>query len=282
MTDTDPEARPDAMCAVTVNVGGGPGNSPAREAAMSDWAVEASRTRQPAFVFAQEVPSPGWIEAWGPGYRLYEGVDRHWRIHSALLVRSDLAVREVPAGWALNLRYHGSYLAAVLWTTSSGEEVIVASVHASPDYADPETYGWQGELPPTRFGGNDPRYPPHRLWDSDMVLATLGQLATRAPVLAAGDFNESRLDDFSPDGTRRGEWAQEYFERARGLELSSPLLRIWGKELPTRAKLQLDHVLLSDRAATLVPSEPGAELDSQWAAGGDLSDHTAVWFALRV
>lgn len=52
---------PSTGWAVTVNVGGGPGNTTRREQAMTDWAAHAAKTRAPAFVFAQEVSADAWL-----------------------------------------------------------------------------------------------------------------------------------------------------------------------------------------------------------------------------
>lgn len=101
--------------AVTVNAGGGPGNTIRRERGMTDWAARVAETRDPVFVFAQEIPSDAWLEAWGPAYTVHCGIDRGWRIRSALLVRQDQSVGALPPGWAPNLTYHGSYVAATLW-----------------------------------------------------------------------------------------------------------------------------------------------------------------------
>jgi len=146
-----------ASHAVTVNVGGGPGNSIARSRAMIDWVLGIAQVREPAFVFAQEVTQP-WLDAWdSTRYHIAKTVGRSWQIRSALLFRSDLHVERVPSDWAPNLeRYHGSYLSSGLWEVR-GCEVVVVSVHASPSYADLEKYDWQGSLElPTRAGGGAP------------------------------------------------------------------------------------------------------------------------------
>lgn len=117
-----------------------------------------------------------------------------------------------------------------------------------------------------------------------MLLDTLSQLGQQAPVLAAGDFNESRRDDLGPDGQPRGTWAQEFFEAADRCGLMAPLHVIWQREQPTRAGLQLDHVLLSKSARTRVLQKPMPALDETWAKAGaaDLSDHTPIWFSVTL
>ena len=76
--------------AVTVNVGGGPGGSAARTAGMTGWAEQALDERQPALVFAQEVPSDAWLAVFAdrgssvtlgcePVYKIRSGRDhRTW------------------------------------------------------------------------------------------------------------------------------------------------------------------------------------------------------------
>lgn len=143
-------------------------------------------------------------------------------------------------------------------------------------------YHWPPEAgtPQTRDGGADPRWPRHRPWDSDYLLLTLAALVEKlgVPVLAAGDLNESRLDD--PEG---GTWAEEYFAHAEQRGLAAWLHQRWGSERPTRRGLQLDHVLVGGGAERLLTVEPPPYVDPAWAehgAEGRSSDHAAVWFAL--
>ena len=245
---------------------------------MCDWAQQAV-AREPAIVFAQEVTEP-WLEVWeGAGYRVSRGVDRGWKIHSALLTCEDLDVAELTASDHANLGYHGSYVAAGRWKNSPVGTTILASVHASPQLADPSGDGWTGSLPEPRDGGGDPRYVPRKLWDSDLLLATLRDLAGRGEraLLAAGDFNEARDDD--PAG--RGSWGAEYFHRVHDYGLEDWLFAEWDEnERPTRAGLQLDRVLISPPARPLVASTPEPHVDPGWAQGGraDLSDHAPIWF----
>jgi len=185
-----------------------------------------------------------------------------------------------------HLRYHGSYVAAGLWTRSNGTQALLASVHASPSYAEPERYGWPREAsqPKVRNGGEDPRWPNDRLWDSDFVLVTLHALGELwgLPLLAAGDLNESLLDD-----PPRGTWASEFFDNAVELGLDAWLHNQWKSqrrgELSTRAGLQLDHVLVRGGGENLLSCQPPPQVDPQWSresAARDISDHAAIWFAL--
>lgn len=275
--------------AVSVNVGGGPGCSAARIEGMTRWAAAAAGEYEPAIVFAQEVPDARWLEVWkGRGYTLFLGEDRGWKIRSALLTAPGLDVEPVTAAHVPNLRYHGSYLAAARWLNApAAAGTCLVSVHASPQPAEPDRYGWQGRRPTPRHGGGDPRYPPARLWDSDLVLATLHDLADqgRVPVLAAGDYNEALAHDLDPHtGKRLGSWGQEYLARAEQYGLQDWLGDVWGEERGTRAGLQLDRVLISGPARPLLRRTPSPFVDPAWPGTGSssfgLSDHAPVWFAL--
>ncbi len=271
------------MGAVTINVGSGPGNSAARATGMAEWAREAAR-RQPAVVFAQEVPLDGWHTEWtSAGYHVTFGVDRGWRMRSALITRQDLSITRLTEADVPNLWYHGSYVAAARWENAPLGPVALASVHASPSPADPDAYGWTGADPQARHGGDDPRYVGGRTWDSDYLLSTLGEMARVAPVIAAGDFNESRADDIDESGHHRCTWGEEFFARAEEeYGLTDCVQRACGAELPTRGRLQLDHVLASGRAAQLISDDPQPYVDPAWSrpSGQPLSDHAALWFHL--
>ncbi|HEY2297294.1 MAG TPA: endonuclease/exonuclease/phosphatase family protein [Jatrophihabitans sp.] len=276
--------------AVTVNAGGTRMPETVK-IAMADWARSAL-TRKPVFVFVQEVPSDSWVAVWTEaGYTPFFGEDRGWTVRSALLVRGDVSAEPISctpvalstAGAFGTLHYHGSYVAVARWMSQRGP-VLLASVHASPNEADLEGYGWTGGKVRARPGGGDPRYVGGRLWDSDMVLTTLTRMASVAPVLAAGDFNESRNFDLGEHGERLGTWGKEYFERVHGAHYRAWLTDRWQEERPTHNRLQLDHVLLSDSAAGLLAENPPPYLDTQWAdasARNHLSDHIPVWFAVN-
>ncbi len=231
-------------------------------------------------VFAQEVPTRGWLDLWcTAGYSVTLGEDRGWRIRSALITDHDLTISPLTSADQPNLHYHGNYLAAARWMVTPGMEVQLISVHASPSVADPKGYGWLGRPPKQRNGGGDPRWRPRTLWDSDLVLRTLITMSTQSAVIAAGDFNESRRDDFDEAGARIGTWGEEYYRRAARsglLDISAPN---GAETLTTRGRLQLDHVLASGAAINRV--EPGSfRLDPWWQRRNPdtLSDHTALWF----
>lgn len=237
-------------------------------------------------VFAQEVPSDAWLDVWrSAGYAVTEGVGTRWKIRSALVTRRDVEVIPLTLADCPSLGYHGSYVAAASWRNAPDGPVVLASVHASPSRAEPEEYGWPGDAPAARKGGGDPRWRGNTLWDSDMVLATLGSLALvpgQVGVLAAGDFNESREYDFDGDGIRLGTWGMEYFADVERLGFRDVTFDTLGRELPTRAGLQLDHVLTSgatravlDRAR-LPFTDPWWDEPCQWV----LSDHAPLWFAM--
>ena len=193
----------------TVNVVGGPGGSSARVAGMTAWAEQVMEQRRPSVVFAQEVPSDAWLGAWmRQGYTCTLGVEPSWRIRSALLTADGIDVTPLTASDLPNLSYHGSYVAAARWNNAPGGPTVLASVHASPQLADPSRYGWLGEPPRARNGGGDARFTPDRLWDSDLLLASPRGLAKNdAALVAAGDFNVALASDFD-DGRHLGTWAR--------------------------------------------------------------------------
>lgn len=115
----------------------------------------------------------------------------------------------LPDGVFPNAAYHGSYVAAGVWANAPGGPIALASVHASPQYADPVKYGWVGEVPEARHGGGDPRWPADRMWDSDLVAASLISISRHLPLLAGGDFNESRLDDPAELEDRHKGWGHD-------------------------------------------------------------------------
>lgn len=276
-----PSLEPGTEWAVTINVGAGPGGSAQRTEAMTHWAEVARRDRRPAIVFAQEV-TPSWVDSWTHDYVATYGVKRGWRTRSVLLTRTDLEISALTEEHQPTLGYHGDYVAAALWHNSPEGDVILASVHASPNPADLERYPWPAEAVLPRDGGGDRRYAGGRLWDSDLLLRTLELLAQDAPLVAAGDFNEARDFDLV-GGQRVGIWGQEYFLRASAAGLDSLPWRRWQEsERSTHEALQLDHVLHNRQAEPLLdgPAEP--RLDPEWhAADHALSDHTALWFPIR-
>jgi len=275
------------MWSVTVNVGGGPGHTARRAEGMSRWAEQVARgADRPSVVFAQEVPSDDWLRIWADaGYAVSEGVGARWRIRSALITASTMQVTPLSEAEAPTLTYHGSYLVAARWQRPE-HDIILVSAHASPQRADLSTYPWPDDrvpVPAARHGGGDPRWPADRLWDSDMVLATISHMQeVLGPVIVGGDFNESRRDDLINGNVSHG-WGHEYFDRAESLGLADVSLAASGAELPTRGGLQLDHVLVSS-GLLLGADGPDPYLDPMWATSDpdDLSDHVALWVPLPV
>ncbi len=266
--------------AVTINVGSGPGGSGDRQASMARWAEGARQARQPAIVFAQEVTS-GWVDGWRhEGYQVIYGVSMGWKIKSALLVREGLSVTAVTDAECPTLGYHGDYVAAARWHSPQGE-VLLASVHASPQEADLKRYPWPGETVEPRHGGGDLRYTGGRLWDSVLLLATLTILSQDNALIAAGDFNEAQSFDVV-NGRQLGTWGAEYFKRVEQSGLSSFTWERWQQaERPTHGALQLDHVFHDERAQALLTGSE-ALLDPAWdVPGHQLSDHKALWFHIR-
>jgi hypothetical protein len=213
---------------VTANLGG-KFSTDAVKAGSVRWAQQAIE-RRPLVVFAQEVPSASWLKVWSAaGYEVALGGPPSWAVQSAVITDRRLTVEPVSVGEFPNLGYHGSYVAAVRWSSSRGD-VLLASVHASPNPAEPERYDWVGDLPAARSGGGDSRYVGNTLWDSDLVLHTLSEMArTGGAVLAAGDFNEARAFDIAADGTRLGTWGQEYFDRVASCGFVAWASENWGE-----------------------------------------------------
>ena len=263
--------------------GGGPSLTMAGRQRMVEWFRHAVAQRSPAVVFAQETTDELLAAAREAGYGITLGSEPQWRPRSAILTAEDIRVEPLdPRQWP-TLSYHGSYLAAGTWRNSPIGEVTLVSVHASPKPVEPELYAWPVHLPEARTGGGDPRWKPEVLWDSDLVLSTLGLMAHgRSPLLAVGDFNESRLHDFDNSGRQLGTWGVEFFERAARLGLVDFTLAIVGVEIPTREGLQLDHILGTASAQELFAHPPVIEPDEAWAGGSGPSDHTALWFLLDV
>jgi hypothetical protein len=251
---------------------------------MLKWAEAiATGDERPAAVFAQEV-SDEWLEVWcAAGYGITVGTDRGWKIRSALITSSEVNIAPIPEGVWSNAYYHGSYVAAGLWTDAPGGAVALCSVHASPAIANPLLYGWaESAEVPRRHGGGDPRWTGGTLWDADYLAASLREMSTATPLLVAGDFNEARDDVYFDSSGASGSWGQEYFNSLESADLVEVSLRDGREAFPTRGRLQLDHILAT---ASLVDRlELGnVRLDKEWDnPGHSLSDHSALWFDLRV
>jgi endonuclease/exonuclease/phosphatase family metal-dependent hydrolase len=263
--------------AVSANLG--------RRVAAAGWARQVIRlTGDEAvdLVFLQEVPlGKDWLgicEKAGFGVASYS--DSTYRVRSFLLWRRNTVTAEpFPLPTA---GYHGSYLAAVQVNLPDVGETIAVSVHASPAVVETqyrEHWLQTGRpLPAPR-----PSAGPDELWDSDLVLATLAELARQGPVLAAGDFNECLAwDDAHP-----GEWGKEYFARVSDSGLVSLTHRNDAVERQTSfthdgLEYQLDHVLASPSVADQIAQAP--RVDSAWSRerviAGETADHAPLWFEI--
>lgn len=239
-------------------------------------------------MFVQEVPAQDWIDAWtAAGYEAADTAGPTFRVRSALLWRRG---GPVVASEELRLPtsgYHGSYVAGAMLRLAHLDDVPIAalSVHASPRVVEQRYLDvWAeavGDLPDPRAGaGRDAG----RLWDSDLVLATLRSIdLERFEVLAAGDLNECR----AWDDTHPGEWGREFFERVESACLVDCLHSRWGVERRTSfasgdAEYQLDHVLATERIDRLITSADVDEWSATEVSSGDRSDHAPVRFTLAI
>jgi len=211
------------------------------------------------------------------GYQLITAPQRKdgWWMGSWILVRSELGVTSDEAEvWS---RFE-CYLAAG-WVTLPGlGPVRVVSVHARPRLASRELLSlWQpAELPVRRTG---PTSRPNALRYSDLALHTLSRFAGE-PLIAAGDFNESRHYDAPLGG--------QFFDNVTKAGLTDVTFSHWGEETqtrfhPTDPAIQVDHVFASQDVGRLVVSPP--RVDPAWSnpeSRVDRSDHAPLWFTLSV
>ena len=274
------------VSAVTVNCadGGPEASAAASRAGMDAWlgvVLAQPESRWPSLVFAQETRGP-WLERWQEaGYHVVTASPRY-RPVSAVITRLEV-VGDRPASIPTQ-GYHGSYLVGLhVLLPGDTAPLLAVSVHASPRVVDEhnlEIWDSLAARPRPRVGAGAGAGA-GRLFDADMVLATLAECALQGSVLAAGDFNEARdWDDSHP-----GEWGRDFFERARKHRLQSPLFELWGEERTTRfnprgRSYQLDHLLATREVAALVTE---AWVDDRWddaESRHGRSDHAPVWFAL--
>lgn len=241
--------------AVTVNLGGASPGAIVDPRRAADW-LKNNRTRFDV-VFAQEIPGDDWLDAW-PSYRIFQTTDPQYRARSAVLVRKETVdATDYPLGTA---EYHGSYVGSALVNHPTIGELVLMSVHASPSRVSEEwATTWH------RVGGELPESYRGELWDSDLVVESIGRVADVQKVIAAGDLNEARNWDL----THPGDSGAAFFGRLaeRGLvdtccEDGSDAAATHGD--PDHGGLRLDHVmtsrLLSDRVVvTGVGSEAPAD-----------------------
>lgn len=236
---------------------------PSSAAALPDlrrWLAEL-RTLAVSIGLLQEMPAAA---IWGPpleaeGWALIVGDGPTYRCRSGIIYRPEdvtLSPESLPTA-----AYHGSYVvAAALSTATSPGKVTLVSAHASPTRLTATHIDqWPVDSP---LGRRDYRDGPI-YWDSDYVLATLGLLAARGPVLAAGDFNEAR----SWDIRHGGDWGQDWFANVTKLGLIDVTYSLWGEERPTSRGYQIDHVIATPNIAGLIReaslvSSPGSDHDA--------------------
>jgi endonuclease/exonuclease/phosphatase family metal-dependent hydrolase len=240
------------------------------------WLEHVLGVDRPALVFGQEMAAKRVQRLAGPhGYQVIAAQQKDGRwMGSWILVRSELDVTSDDAdAWS---RFE-CYVAAG-WVALPVGPVRVVSVHAIPDLASLEHLSlWQpAELPLKRTG---PTRRPNALRYSDLVLHSLSRFAGE-PLIAAGDFNESRHYNAPLGG--------QFFDNVKKAGLTDVTYTHWGEETqtrfhPTDPALQVDHVFASQDVGRLIVSPP--RVDPAWSSPDsrvNRSDHAPVWFTLSV
>jgi hypothetical protein len=264
------------------------------------WArATATSPGRPVIAFIQEIPSEGWLQQWREaGYRVIVGVERGWKVRSAILTTlPDDACIALGEGDLPELRYHGEYVAAArLKGWSPQGDLTLLSVHAQPAAT---THEYLRHYPDSdavhrRDGGNDPRWR-GQLFDADVVIETISRAGPL--VLACGDLNEARGWDDVP-GHEGHTWGTELFGSSSGTSpathgvlhekgLVDIPLTVTGEEAVTRRapghpSLQLDHIVAPRELAQHVRD---GSLDKAWTepvlgVQTGLADHAPIWFTL--
>lgn len=144
------------------------------------------------------------------------------------------------------------------------EPLTLVSLHARPARYDGDLQA--DELPLPRSCEAGP-------WWSDVAATGLAALASRGPVLCAGDFNECL--EWDPDHVGHSCGA-EFFDRLEDSGLVDLTTRDWPSERATRQApaYQVDRVLADAGTATQV------QVRDEAPAFDGLSDHASLWFAL--
>ncbi len=252
--------------AVTFNLGCGGPHSQARTAAAFEWAVQARS--QYDLVFAQEIPGDEWLELWRDTHIVHAFNTPKYRVRSAILANKVLA--SCDASFPTS-DYHDSYVAACNLQLDSIGTVVCMSVHASPSIvAKSWLEPWRAArlpLPQERASVG--------LWDADMLLSTVLDVATRIPVLIAGDWNEARAWDANHPHNS----GEAFFQRVEVGGLIDCTYSEWQTEratcLPTHGEsLQVDHVFATNNVADLISGfEVGAPPAPEF-------DHLPISFAI--
>jgi endonuclease/exonuclease/phosphatase family metal-dependent hydrolase len=233
------------ISAITGNLGCGGPDRDQYLAKADDW-LNAMQTGVD-LLFLQEIPSREWLSGFdSERFSAYTaGADApSYRCISAVVVATTLKSALLPIP---ERAYHGSYLAGATVELGRAGSVACVSVHASPSrLRDEDERKWAAAPPRARTGGGADA---GRLWDADYVLESLAQVQRSAPVLAAGDFNESRRWDTSHPGET---WGEEFFRAVKSFGFVDRLNELWRCEQPTHGDDQLDHVLATPSVASLV------------------------------
>jgi len=242
-----------------------------------NWLEDSLAHARPALVFGQELRlSEAESIADSAGYNIIGPrveIDPKWWMGSWIMVRPDLPHRvDEHRYWT---RFE-CYVAAGMVTLAGLGDVRVVSAHASPNLVSHADLAmWHDDLPDPR---NGPTGLPNTLRYSDLVLHAIGTCSEGDPMLAAGDFNESRHYN-EPLG-------EKFFDNVRGRGLVDVTYSRWREELPTHfdpkhRELQVDHVFATPDVDQLVVDRP--ELDGAWSSPESRvsrSDHAPVWFTL--
>lgn len=247
----------------------------AHSASTMPWVTQVLAEERPALLFGQELRvSQAQALASSSGYQLIAPrTNPRWWMGSWILVRDDLTIDEdAHEYWG---RFE-CYVASGYVTLPDVGQVRVISAHASPNRVTTDDLSvWGKDLPVARTGPTDR---PNALRYSDMVLYAIGTCASAGPVLAAGDFNESRNYQ-QPLGA-------QFFDRAQQMGLIDVTYSRWEVEKtthfdPRHPELQVDHVFASPSIDRLIVDQPW--LDPLWINPSrhvERSDHAPVWFKL--
>ena len=240
------------------------------------WMNSLLTEARPALFFGQELRlSQAQQFAASSGYHLISPQisNPRWWMGSWILVRDDLTVEE---GHHEYWSRFECYVAAGMVTLPELGNVRVVSAHASPKLVTTDVLSmWGDDLPGGRVG---PTGRANALRYADLVLHAIGTTSMKGPLLAAGDFNESRHYD-EPLG-------KQFFELVHQSNLIDVTYSRWGHEKqthfdPRHPQLQVDHVFATPDINQLVVDAP--RLDPLWMSPEsrvDRSDHAPVWFKL--
>ncbi len=243
--------------------------------------LEGVLARQPAMIFGQELHKPELLRdlAEEHGYILFNPpkMNERWWIGSWVLVRQDLSSR--PASHEL-LEVFDSYVACAEVELPTVGTVTAFSVHASTkEVTDDVVRRWPRPLPAERRRqrarvDRNPGY-------ADLMLEVMKDAALQHPVIAAGDFNVSRLWDVNDNS----DLCQQFFDAVSGAGFTDVTYEEWGEERRTYFRdghppYQNDHLFVSNAIRSRVAR---AWVDEDWADADQRTahaDHAPLWFEL--